>query len=907
MARPTPRLVLRCALLLLAALAALPEAARAQGSTAQPAATAANTRPARVVRAARAEGIRIDGRLDEAAWATAEPATDFVQQRPNAGQPASERTEARVLFDADAIYVGMRMYDSHPDSILAQLTRRDMGSTSDGARVFIDSYDDRRTAFVFGLNPKGVKDDFLRYDDGAGIDDGWDAVWDGAARVDSAGWVAEFRIPLSQLRFNAASVNAGGKWGLNFRRHIARRAETVFWADIPPNTSAFVSLFGDLQGLAGIRQARRLELLPYTSAQVTHAPGNDEDPFWDPNEAAGSIGADIKAGLPLGLTLSATINPDFSQVEADPAQVNLSAFESFFGERRPFFTEGADIFRFGQLQSFNLFGSPTFFYSRRIGRRPQGFVNVPQVEFTEAPDASTILGAAKVSGKTRGWSVGFMDALTAREHASFVTTAGDRDEFVVEPLTNYFVGRVRKDLQGGRTVLGGMATAVNRDMGGSEFDDLLRSSAYVGGVDGSHTWNNRTWTVSGFVSGSMVNGSESVISAAQRSSARYFNRPDADHVELDSTRTSLTGYSGGVALQRSGSWDLSLAWQEVSPGFETNDVGFQGRADQRGFSTFVGRRVNEPNRLFRDHSYYAYTNHQWNFGGDETYAGYSVGANATFKNLWYGGGGAGYDAQVVSDRLTRGGPLAVTPGGWRVNAHLGTDSRKPISAFVYGNYSANDADELHRSLGIDFAFRPTSFVQMSVGPFISDDRDRDQFVRSRTDALAASTFGRRFVFANVDQTTVSMVTRVDWTFTPTLSLQVYAEPFLAVGDFWGYKELERRNSFDFLTYGEDGSTIAERSDGVSYTVDPDGPTGPAEPFVVGEFPGQRDFTFQSLRGSAVLRWEYRPGSTLFLVWQQDRAREDETGELEFGDDVRDIFSPRARNVFLIKATYWLNR
>ena len=894
---PLPSRLLALAVASVAVAAPHSAAAQEAGLLAdtRPAARTSSGSAARVLRAAPAAQIRVDGRLDEAAWATAPAAGDFVQQSPRDGAPATERTEARVLVDGDALYVGMRMYDAAPDSILGQLTRRDGESTSDGARVFIDSYHDRRTAFVFGLNPKGVKDDFLRFDDGAGVDFGWDAVWDGAARVDSAGWVAEFRIPLSQLRFNGAD---GGRWGINFRRHIARRAETVFWSPIPPNGNAFVSLFGELDGVGGARQGRRLEILPYVSSRVDHVPPAERGAFVAANEVGASVGADLKAGLPGGLTLTATLNPDFGQVEVDPADVNLSAFETFFAEQRPFFVEGSDIFRFGQLGTFNSYGQTEFFYSRRVGRQPQGGVDVDGVSDENAPTATTILGAAKVSGKTGGWSVGLMDALTQREVARYRTGDGAEGEYPVEPLTNYFVGRLRRDFGGGASVLGGMVSAVNRDLSGEAFDGWMRSSAYLAGVDGQHAWGDRAWTLSGYYARSLVNGSAGAIERTQGSSARYFDRPDADHLALDPARESLGGGVAGASLSHGGAWDGSLTYQEVTPGFETNDLGFQTRADSRALSTFFGRRSNRPGKLFRSHSFYGYSNYAWNFGGDRILEMYAAGANGTLHSLWSGGIQVGYRPDYVSDRLTRGGPLAAVPSEWRVSVDAGTDSRKRVSAGLFAQYIRNEAGEDTRFLGVEVAMRPSSSVQLRLNPELSLDRSRDQYVDRIEDADATATYGARYLFADVDRTTLSMNTRVDWTFSPTFSLQVFAQPYVSVGDFSGYKALERPGSFDFAPVpGEarDGSAPFTVSYGEGKTAE------------IGARSNQLDFTALSLRGNAVLRWEYRPGSALFLVWQQERAGERIDGAFDFGRSSRDVFDNRARNVFLIKATYWLNR
>jgi hypothetical protein len=871
--RTPSRMVLLAAALLASHPAPAQQLAQAAAGDPHPARAATAGSPQRTLTAAPATQIHVDGRLDEAAWATAAPADDFVQQQPSDGHPATERTDARVLFDGEAIYIGMRMYDPHPDSILALLTRRDQSSESDGARVFIDSYNDKRTAFVFGLNPRGVKEDFLRFNDGEGIDSDWDAVWDGAARVDSAGWTAEFRIPLSQLRFNAAVVNAGGRWGLNFRRYIARRGEVDFWAPISSNANAFVSLFGELQGLQGLRQAHRLEVMPYVSSKLDHLPVADRNHFTGASNFAGGMGADLKAGLPGGLTLSATINPDFGQVEVDPAVVNLSAYETFFPERRPFFVEGADIFQFGNLSTFNSYGFTQFFYSRRIGRQPQGAVRLDDVDQEHLPDATTILGAAKVSGKVGGWSVGLMDALTNREVADYRTTAGVDGQYPVEPLTNYFVGRVRRDFNRGATVVGGMVTGVGRNLS-DEFDPYLRSRAAMFGIDGSHSWGNRDWTLSGYLAGTRVSGSADAIARTQRAAAHYYDRPDADYLTYDPTRTSLDGHDAGLSLSHSGSWDGSATYVDVSPGFETNDIGFMNRGDYRAFSTFLGRRNNKPTATFRNRTMYIYHNAAWNFGGDVIFNGVGSGLQAQFRNFWYASLTGTVNLPRWDDRSTRGGPVIRRAGGWNLSTYNTTDARKRLSFDLSAGIGSSGDGSWSRSVGTTVTYRPTSSVRLSAGPSLSRSRNPAQWVTTVDDALATETYGKRYVFSTVDATELSMDTRVDWTFTPTLSLQLFAQPFISSNDFHDYRSLARPRSFDFDPYA------TTRND---------------------------DFTFASLRGNAVLRWEYRPGSTLFFVWQQDRNGVTDNGQFRLNDGIRDVFDRGSRNVFLIKATYWLNR
>jgi hypothetical protein len=848
--------------------------------------------------------LRLDGRLDDPAWAAAQPIGGFTQAYPHPGAPESERTEVRVLVGPDALYVGARMFDSHPDSIVAQLSRRDGFQTySDRVILYIDSRDDRRTAFHFGVNARGVKQDAYLFDD-VRDDFSWDAVWDAATAVDSLGWTAEFRIPFSQLRFDPRT---GGDrvWGLGVMRDLARREERSTWAPWTRNSPGVVSSFGELRGLAGVRAPARLEILPYTSARLERAPGDGADPFYSRNDVAGSVGADFTYGLPGGLTLSGTLNPDFGQVEVDPAVVNLTAFETFLPERRPFFVEGSDVFRFGDLVARNQASYPQYFYSRRIGRAPQRRLSGSDIAYIDVPDESTILGAFKVSGKTaNGWSVGLMDAVTSREEGRFHTALGENGSQPVEPLSNYFVGRVRRELRQGRTLVGGILTATNRDMSDSVFDLVLRDEGYVAGVDAQHAWKGREWTLSGFLAGSRVAGSDAILRSTQLSSARYFQRPDADHLEYDPTRTSLGGRVGGLALSHTGAWDGSLAYQEMSPGFESNDLGFQGTADRRNFSTYLGRRVNRPNRLFRAHNLAAYTTHAWNFGGDNVYADFAATAGATFHNFWSGALTLGWSPEYKDDRLTRGGPLASSASVWRVAASGSSDRRKPVfvsAGFTWMDYTSG---EYVRSLNGSVTLRPSTSLQVTVGPRFQRVYNQGQYVLARADSFATATYGRRYVFADVDQSQISLETRVNWTFTPNLSLEVYAQPLVSAGDYSRYKEFLAPGRYEFGVYGRDLGTITEAENG--FVVDPDG-AGPAPAFAVGDRPGQRDFTFRSLRGNAVLRWEYRPGSTLFFVWQQLRSAEYVLGDLDFGRDLPGAFGEPARNVFLIKATYWVGR
>ena len=843
-------------------------------------------------------GISVDGQLDETAWARAEVADGFQQFRPDPGEPSTQRTQAFVLYDDDALYVGFRCYDDAPEAIVRQLARRDDWNISDKVIVSVDSYGDGRTAFSFGVNAAGVKYDILTYND-TNEDMSWDAVWDAAVAPTAEGWTAEFRIPLSQLRFR--SGDGVQPWGVQFQRDIARTDEKSFWAPILPDVDGFVSRFGRLDGVEGLEAPRRLEVQPYAASRLTREPGETADPFYAPNDFTGSVGADVKYGLTSDLTLSATINPDFGQVEADPAVVNLSAFETFFEERRPFFVEGVDVFEFGRTRSFNYAYYPTFFYSRRIGRQPQRRLGNDEGVYVDSPDQTTIATAAKVSGKVGSWSVGVLDAVTLEEQGRFLDTDGTIQTTAVEPLSNYAVGRVKRDFRDGNSVVSGLFTATNRSMNESVFADLTPSSAYVGGLDFEHAWDNRRWTVSGIAAGSYVSGSASVIEALQRAPQRYYQRPDADNLSVDAAATSLGGGFGSLSLAKTGGkWRGSLTSTAVTPGFDVNDLGFQFRADVYALSGIVLYNQNEPavpwlRRWGANVNWTVATNGD----GQTINRQLNLNANLQHRNHWGGGlwiGGVPW--AFYNDRLTRGGPVAVRPADIGINPWIHSDERKAISgnAFAFLRTEFVDNPEFDRAFGLDITARPSASLSFTLSPNVSHELDTDQFITSVEDEAAAATFGTRYVFGDITQTSVSLGLRADWTFSPDLSLQLFARPFVTSGRYAGFKEFRTPGTYDFDVYGRDRGTIMAQ-DGTFLVTPGDGG---------GDFTfNDPDFNFRSLRGSAVLRWEYRPGSALFLVWQQQRNGFEPFGDFDFGRDFGAIFREDVQNIFLVKATYWL--
>ncbi len=886
----------------LAALAlSAPAVLRAQAAHSGGTARVRDDAAVRVMHAVRRAGlITIDGRLNEPAWARAPVAGSFTESYPDPGAPAPDSTTVRVLYDNNALYVGVRMYDPHPDSIAAQLARRDAtGIYSDWVHVIIDSYHDRRTAFRFSVNPRGVEKDVYTYNDGS-EDVNWDAVWQVGTRVDSLGWVAEYRIPLSQLRFGSQPADSSRVWGIQVMRDIARYNERDTWSPWTPQTPGFVSAFGDLVGLVNVPQPRRLEVVPYASTKMTRAPGDRADPFYHATDTKPSVGADIRTGLPGGLTFTGTVNPDFGQVEVDPAVVNLSAYETFFPEKRPFFLEGSGIFQFGQVRRQNDYGSQYFFYSRRIGRPPQLGPNGSDVRFADVPDQTTIAGAAKVTGKTGPWSVGVLDAVTTKENAQVFTTSGTDRLSPVEPLTNYFVGRLKHDFRQGASFVGAMLTSTVRSMSDSVFVPRLHDNATLGGVDFEHGMDRRRWILSGFLAGSRVAGSRHAIALTQRNSTHYFQRPDASYLAFDSTRTSLAGYEGEVAIQKSGDVFGSVAYKEMSPGFELNDLGFVGRGDYRAISSLIGYQNYQAGAHLRSYNFFAYANSAWNFGGNSIYQGLAASANVTFNNLWSANAGMGRNFAAYDDRLLRGGPLARRPAAWDLNAGVDTDSRWPVVVSLNGSYEHDASGAESRSIDLSFDARPASNVHVTLGPSLSVDHSTGQYLGAVLDPNATATYGARYLFANLRQTTLSVDTRVEWTFTPELSLQAYVQPFVASGAFDTFKEFARVGTYDFAVYGRDRGTITYDAATRRYTVDPDG-VGSSPSFQI----PNPDFNIRSLRGNAVLRWEYRPGSTIYLVWQQQRYTRAAFGDFQFDRDARAIFRTRPTNVFLLKATYWI--
>ncbi len=811
-----------------------------------------------------ATAIRLDGDFGEAVWQRALPIGNFIQRDPHEGAAPTFASEARVLFDKTYLYVAVRAFDGEPGKIVGIRTRRDSSSPSDWVRVVIDSYHDHRTAYEFAVNAAGVKLDRYWFADGNN-DSSWDAVWDVSVTRDAEGWKAEFRIPFSQLRFETGKRDT---FGFAVVREIGRLNETSTWPLIAKSRTGYVSQFGELGGLTLAGGLKRLELVPYTVGQVGTRPTEAGNPFEKSPDPGGAAGADLKYAVTPGLTMTATINPDFGQVEADPAVVNLTAFETFYDERRPFFVESSGNLKFDL--DCNDGACTGLFYSRRIGRRPHGTPDTPEGGYTSVPAQTTILGAAKLTGRAGAFAIGALNAITAdeRAHLSFGSAAGRQ---TVEPLTNYTVVQAKREWAN-QSSLGFMFTNVARRVNGDV--GFLPSAATTGGVNWDYRMKDPRYSVIGYWAGSLVRGSAEAIDALQQSSVHGFQRPDAGYLDYDPSRTSMGGHAGMIGVSKIGGRTVRFTFVGTykTPGFEVNDVGFVRRSDQIQQSGWVQFRWDTPTKYYRNIRLNLNQWAAWNFGGDLRYTGQNVNAHIVFPSNWSAGAGLNNEGAGIDDRSTRGGPAMRSKHGGNVWYYVNSDSRKSLQGAWMGYFYRDQAKATAWGASPEFSWRPTSFLTVSLGVSVDKTNDDSQWVENVSDG--AST---RYVFGRIRQTTVSLPTRVNYTIAPNLSVQIYAAPFVSAGSYSDFKELSRPRAVQY----------ADQFDPVAYA-------------------GNPDFNYRSFRTTNVLRWEFKPGSALYVVWQQGREATSESGRFRFRHDFGQMFGIPADNVFLVKFSYWLN-
>ncbi|MEA1986674.1 MAG: DUF5916 domain-containing protein [Candidatus Marinimicrobia bacterium] len=855
--------------------------------------------------------IKIDGILNESIWKN-EPASNFIQLSPDEGKPATEKTNVWVAYDDMHIYIGAKLYDSKPNLIDQKLARRDARISSDQFYISFDSYNDNRTGFYFGVNPGGSIVDGTISNDGR-EDNSWNGIWEVETKIDKNGWNVEMKIPLSQLRYNQSEKMI---WGVNFARDIFRKNESVFYLMVPKDESGFVSKFPDLIGLDGIQSKKRIEILPYIVGKAQYLEHDENDPFYSENQYKIRVGGDFKIGIGSNFTLDATVNPDFGQVEADPASINLSAFETYFREKRPFFIEGQNIFDFGNggannNWNFN-FGTPNLIYSRRIGRRPQGIIDYSKnynYDYIDTPTETRILSAGKLTGKTKNnLSVGILSAMTERTFATIIDTATDSTNKIIhkqqiEPLTHYGAFRSQKEFNDGRQSLGIIFTSVNRNLSDSLLNTQLSKDAYNFGIDGwTFLDKDKMWVLTGNVIGSFVSGSEEYMLDFQNSSIRYFQRPDANKFTVDSSLTSMSGWFSRVMLNKqNGNFYFNTAIGASSPGFSNNDLGFQYSTDKINGHVVFGYKQYEPGKIFRmKMMHFIYTElYDFEFNNlDRKFMTFDYLQFKNYYNLMINGG---FFLEAYSKNLTRGGPLAKTPETFFGEISLSSDSRKKVVFdFGYEYWGQNKIDSYGSSYNFGIQWQPSSKINFEIGPSYSENFETIQWVGVFEDVLATETYGNRYVFAEMIQKTVASQIRMNWTFTPKLSLELFMQPYISVGKYDNFKELAKSRSYETNNYDDIG-IVSYDENSMMYTIDPDG-SGSANSFDV----SNPNFNYKSFKANVVLRWEVAPGSVLYLVWTNNKSDYQTDGKLDMYNNSVDLWKVKPDNIFMMKFSYWFD-
>ena len=834
--------------------------------------------------------VLLDGALDEDVWKTAAPVADFTQRDPDQGVPPRQKTEVRVAYDDDALYVGARMFDTAPDSVVARLARRDNSANSDMFTILLDPLHDRRTGYYFAVTAAGVLVDGVLMND-EWDDDSWDGVWQARVKRDGQGWTCEMRIPFSQMRFQEATPMV---WGVNFQRWTTRYNEQDAVVYTPRGQSGYVSRFPELHGLDGLRAGHTYELIPYVTYKSEKGSNGfyaPDDPFHSGWQNTPAAGGDLRTSLGSKLTLNATVNPDFGQVEVDPAVVNLSDAETYFNEKRPFFTEGVSVFRCGNngansYSSFN-WPEPTFFYSRRIGRTPQGSApdypseidGVPTPErFVDPPTATHILGAAKLTGQAApGWNVGTVQAVTRREEM-VLDTSGVRTQYGAEPLTYYGVWRVMHEMNDRRQGLGLMAMTTARKFEGASdpLRDQLNTGSVTAALDGwTFLDKKRVYVISGYATGSTLSGSATHVGSLLQDFPHYYQRPDRPDLSKDFNRTRLSGWGTRWWLNKQeGDFMLNSAVGAISPGFDNNDLGFLNGADVINAHTLVGWQWQKPKGWRQYMNLMGALATSWDFGGNSTMKGFWSGWNLEQRNHWSWNATTYLQAPAFSSRATRGGPVMATKANQSWSLYFDTNGSKPWfwSIGYYPYYSANGSWQ--QEVDPFFQWRPKPSLTFGAGPSLYRGHTDAQFFGNVEPDSALATGSR---FAQLEQTQVSMNFRVDYSATPNVSFQVYLQPLVSTLRYHGLKEFKESRTYTFVSLPDNNyyRSVTDDQSGTSF----------------------------SLRGNAVVRWEYHPGSAMYFVWTQERADGDPTSEFDMGQSLRMMSGAPTNNVFMVKVAH----
>jgi hypothetical protein len=806
----------------------------------------------------------IDGILDDECWKTGNWGGNFFQWIPSEGGIPTFPTEFKVLYDDKNMYVAIRAYDNEPGKIQKYAGLRDE-LLGDMVGINFDSYHDHRTGFEFDMTAYGQKLDLVLSNPMV-MDENWNPVWSGKVGFEDSAWIAEMEIPLNQLRYSNEKEQV---WGMHVWRWIGRLAEEDDWEYQTLTGPGMLYNFGELRGIRDLKKSQRLEIMPYALGELKTFKRNAGNPFADKGKLwSGNMGLDVKVGISSNFTMDMTVNPDFGQVESDPSVMNLSAFETFYEEKRPFFLEAKNIFNY-EFDDLNLF------YSRRIGHSPSYSIPSSDSMYSQAPKRTTILSALKLSGKTsKGLSVGLLQSLTAPEHARLSDLDGNRDELAIEPLTNYMVARVQKDYHEGTTMIGGILTSANRFIKDKQLDFLSRD-AYTGGLDLLHQWKDKKYFVDARAVGSYVQGEPVAIKNLQESPARYFQRPGASYLAYDSTRNQLSGFGGRARIGKgTGLWRYSTGVNWFSPGLELNDLGYMQVSDIITQKNEISYFVNQPVSIFRMYSVNLEQFNSWNFAGKYLNSGGHLSFNSEYKNKWGSSLNLILDSESLDTRILRGGFDMKVPYTLYSFGELRTDYSRRIFAELSYEYTQRGEKSANSfMLAPSLIMRPINTLKIGISANFGKNTDQLQYVTT-----LKSTPYNKYILGTVDQQTLGLTFRLDYSITPEFSLQYYGSPFVSMGSYSDYKQvinpLAEKYSQRFVPY--------------------------TEPL------NSPDFDFHEFRSNMVAKWEYRPGSFVYLVWSGERS--------EYADPVgSDIFSSMKQlgklhpgNIFLIKFNYWFS-
>jgi hypothetical protein len=826
----------------------------------------------------------IDGKLNDNCWKVGEWAGNYTQWIPNEGAKPSQPTQLKILYDDKNIYVAIRAFDSIPAKISRKVGRRD-DFTGDMVGVCFDSYHDHRTGFEFDVSAAGQKMDML-ITNPSNSDNSWNAVWYAKTSREDSAWTAEFRIPLSQLRYSKDSVQV---WGLHSWRWIERQQQESDWEPQSSTGPGMLYLFGELDGIHDLPKSRRVEIMPYTLEKLNTFQKEPNNPFADKGRRwSANAGLDAKIGLASNFTIDLTVNPDFGQVESDPSVMNLSAFETFYEEKRPFFLEGKNIFSFD-------FDNSSIFYSRRIGHTPSFYPALGNNQFMHYPDNTTILGATKLSGKNaKGFSIGILESLTASEYAD-IDSLGNRKKIKVEPLTDYALIRVQQDYKQGNTVLGGIFTSTSRFLGSPQLNFLNRN-AYTGGIDLFHQWHDKEYYLDAKLIGSSINGSREAIRNLQESSARYYERPDAHYLHFDSTANMLSGTGGNIKIGKGskGLWRYSTEVTWRSPGFDLNDMGYMQIADiikQRNSVYFF---VNKPVYILRTYNVSLSETNNWDFGWRYLSSGTNLGAYLEFLNNWAINATSTYTPQSLDVRILRGGSAMLVPSAFYNNVYMRTNSAKKIFLELSSELSASGYNSArYYSVQPGVTYTPINTIKLSGSINYSHNRNDLQYITTTSNGSQ-----QNYILGKIDQHTMSITFRVDYNVTPEISIQYYGSPFATTGKYSDFKKVvDPRASNYYNRFTEFKPTLnGNNTYEVSETNNAPASYNFANP----------NFDFSQFRSNLVFRWEYRPGSQFVLVWSQDKSAFIQPGEQTLGKAMSNLGDVFPNNIFLIKFNYWFS-